>query len=83
MLIKDLEISKELSRKELAGVRGGFAIATAGGQAVQQNGGSVLSPIFAQNNATATANDNDVYLRLVSVNKSSSVVGSLATAVFQ
>src|SRR5262245_21135848 len=78
MIIKDLEISKELSRNELAGVRGGSAFATAGGQAIVQ-GPSVGSPIFAVNAPTATANDNDLRLSL----KSALVQGSFGTLVVQ
>jgi hypothetical protein len=73
MMIKDLEISKELSRKELSGVRGGVAIAVAEGQVVQQNGGSFFSPIVATNAPTATANDNDLHLSLKSVLVSQSI----------
>jgi hypothetical protein len=79
MIIKDLEISKELSRKELSGVRGGVAIASAGGQLIQQNGGSFFSPIVATNAPTATANDNDTYVSL----KSASVLASFGTLVVQ
>ena len=79
MIIKDLEISKELSRKELSGVRGGVAIAAAGGQVVQQNGLSFFSPIVATNAPTATANDNDTYVSL----KSASVLASFGTLVVQ
>ena len=81
MIIKDLEISKELSRKELSAVRGGVAVASAGGQAILQAGPSLFSGINAVNAPNATANDNDT-TTLVSI-KSASVFGSLGTFLFQ
>jgi hypothetical protein len=81
MIIKDLEISKELSRKELSAVRGGVAVSSAGGQAILQAGPSLFSGINAVNAPNATANDNDT-TTLVSI-KSASVFGSLGTFLFQ
>lgn len=43
--IKDLEISKELSGKELASVRGGFNFSSNGGQVIQAAGGGIASPL--------------------------------------
>ena len=50
MMIKDLEISKELSRDDLSAVRGGSNFGFQGGQSV--SGGSLLSigsPVTAVN----------------------------------
>ena len=81
MFIKDLEISKELSRKELSAVRGGVAVAAAGGQFIAHGGPSLFSGINAVNAPTANANDNDT-TTLVSI-KSASVLASLGTLVVQ
>jgi hypothetical protein len=54
MLIKDLEISKELSRKDLSAVRGGF-IATAVGGNFVANGGGVLNNTTGINAPSVTA----------------------------
>jgi hypothetical protein len=52
MFIKDLEVSKELSRKELAGVRGGFNFGIQTGAVAYQAGllnvGSPQSVVSAQ-----------------------------------
>jgi hypothetical protein len=75
MFIKDLEVSKELSRKELAGVRGGFNIGIQGGQTVSQ--GSLLnfaSPVTAVNAPTMTNTYTEVDIN------SLSAVGSLVLA---
>jgi hypothetical protein len=48
--IQDLEVSKDLTRKDLAAVRGGFNAALIGGQTVF--GGGILSPTIAVNTPT-------------------------------
>ena len=85
MMIKDLEMSKELDREALTEVRGGFAIA--GGQFAPQvvNGGGIMSPTFAVNapvNAPV-ANDNDTFSYLNLDIDTTTVFGSLGTIVSQ
>lgn len=80
MIIKDLEISKELSRKELSAVRGG-ATSIAGGQFILAGGPTVGSPVFAVNAPNANATDANP-ITLVSL-KSANVLGSLGTFVLQ
>jgi hypothetical protein len=58
MMIKDLEISKELSRNDLSAVRGGSNFGFQGGQSV--SGGSLLSigsPVTAVNAPSMTQID--------------------------
>lgn len=77
MMIKDLEISKELSRKDLAGVRGGFNFGVQGGQTVTQ--ASVLnvgSPVTAVNTPTLNQNYTEVGIN-------SAVIANSLAAVFQ
>ena len=88
MMIKDLEMSKELDHEALSAVRGGENIAIQGGQyAPQSIGGglSFFSPVTAVNapvNApTAVQNDNDTYLDLDL--KTANVIASAFTGVFQ
>ncbi|MEA3278738.1 MAG: hypothetical protein U9Q81_26250 [Pseudomonadota bacterium] len=89
MMIKDLEMSKDLDRDALTAVRGG-------GNSIQQGG--VYAPVanvgggfsFASpttivsapvNAPTAVLNDNDLRLKLD--NNFASVLGSLGTVVAQ
>jgi hypothetical protein len=88
MMIKDLEISKDLDRDALSAVRGGNSIEQGGIYAPVANAGggfSFGSPttiVSAPVNApSAVLNDNDVHLKLA--NKSTNVLGSLGTIVWQ
>ena len=88
MMIKDLEMSKELDRDALAAVRGGYNIAVQGGQyAPQSIGGGVsfFSPTAATNAAVnspiAVQNDNDTVMDLKL--NTANVVGSLGTLIGQ
>ncbi|MGB5297609.1 MAG: hypothetical protein WBN08_12955 [Thiogranum sp.] len=89
MMIKDLEMSKELDRDALSAVRGG-------GNSIKQGGvyapvanindgfsfGSPTTIVSAPVSApTALLNDNDLQLDIA--NKSTSVLGSLDTFVWQ
>ena len=89
MMIKDLEMSKELDRDALSAVRGG-------GNSIKQGGvyapvanindgfsfGSPTTIVSAPVSApTALLNDNDLHLDIA--NKSTSVLGSLDTFVGQ
>jgi len=89
MMIKDLEMSKELDRDALSAVRGG-------GNSIKQGGvyapvanindgfsfGSPTTIVSAPVSApTALLNDNDLILDIA--NKSTSVLGSLGTFVWQ
>ena len=63
LMIKDLEISKELTRDDLSAVRGGSNFGFQGGQTV--SGGSLISigsPVVAVNAPSMIQNDNDTYL---------------------
>jgi len=88
MMIKDLEMSKDLDRDALSAVRGGNSIEQGGVYAPVANAGggfSFGSPttiVSAPVNApTALLNDNDLHLDIA--NKSTSVLGSLGTFVWQ
>jgi len=89
MMIKDLEMSKDLDRDALSAVRGG-------GNSIHQGGidapvanidggfsfGSPTTIVSAPVNAsTAVLNDNDLYLDIA--NKTANVLGSLGTVVAQ
>jgi hypothetical protein len=77
MFIKDLEVSKELSREELAAVRGGFNYGVQGGQSVVQGGLlNLASPVTALNAPTMSQPNTDVEIN------SATIMNSLAT-VFQ
>ena len=85
MMIKDLEMSKELDREALVEVRGGFAIA--GGQFAPQlvSGGGILSGTSAVNapvNAPV-ANDSDSYSYLGLELNTANVLASVGTLVLQ
>ena len=88
MMIKDLEISKDLDRDALSAVRGGNSIEQGGIYAPVANasaGFSFASPttiVSAPVNApTAVLNDNDLHLKLK--NDFASVVGSAFTGIGQ
>ena len=88
MMIKDLEMSKELDRDALSAVRGGYNIAVQGGQhAPQSIGGglSFFSPTTAVNapvnNPIAVQNDNDTVLGLKL--NTTNVIASAFTGVAQ
>jgi hypothetical protein len=88
MMIKDLEISKDLDRDALSAVRGGNSIQQGGVYAPVANAGggfSFGSPttiVSAPVNApTAVLNDNDLHLKLA--NKTTNVLGSYGTLVWQ
>jgi hypothetical protein len=88
MMIKDLEVRKELAREELSAVRGGSNTSIQGGQfapAVGISGPSFFSSQTvsnaAVNNPIAVQNDNDLHLDLQ--NKLANVAQSLGTFVFQ
>ena len=89
MMIKDLEMSKDLDRDALSAVRGGRNSIEQGGvyAPVANVGGGfsfaspttiVSTPINAP---TAVLNDNDLKLKLA--NKTANVLGSLGTLVAQ
>jgi hypothetical protein len=74
MLIKDLEVSKELSHKERAAVRGGFNLGYQGGQSVGQFGLlNFASPVTAVNVPTLVQPNTDVNINLANL------LGSIAT----
>jgi hypothetical protein len=88
MMIKDLEMSKDLDREALSAVRGGNSISQGGIEAPVANAdagfsfGSPTTIVSAPVNApSAVLNDNDLRLKLA--NKSASVLGSLGTVVWQ
>jgi len=88
MMIKDLEMSKDLDRDALTAVRGGNSISQDGLYAPVANiggGFSFASPTtivsVPVNAPTAVLNDNDLYLDISS--KTADVLGSLGTVVAQ
>jgi len=89
MMIKDLEMSKDLDRDALTAVRGGRNSIEQGGvyAPVANVGGgfSFASPttiVSAPVNApSAVLNDNDLQLKLA--NKTANVLGSLGTEIWQ
>ena len=89
MMIKDLEMSKDLDRDALSAVRGGRNSIFQGGVyapvANISGGFSFASPttlVSAPVNApTAVLNDNDLYLDIST--KTANVLGSLGTVVAQ
>ena len=89
MMIKDLEMSKDLDRDALSAVRGGRNSIEQGGVyapvANASGGFSFGSPttiVSAPVNApSAVLNDNDLHLDIA--NKTSTVLGSLGTLVLQ
>jgi len=88
MMIKDLEMSKDLDRDALSAVRGGNSISQGGVEAPVANigaGFSFASPttiVSAPVNApSALLSDNDLSLKLH--NDFASVVGSALTGIVQ
>ena len=87
MMIKDLEMSKELAREELSEVRGGANSIVQGGQyaPVAVQGGGFFSGQTVTNAAVnapvAQINDND--LRLDIDTKTANIAQSLGTLVWQ
>ena len=89
MMIKDLEMSKDLDRDALSAVRGGGnSISQGGVYAPVANVGAGFS--FASpttivstpvNAPSAVLNDNDLQLKLA--NKTANVLGSLGTEIWQ
>jgi hypothetical protein len=79
LIIEDLETSKELTRKEMSGVRGGDALAGAAGQTLGMPGISLFSPIVAVNTPIATAINVEPKIDIDVAN----VIGSALTAVSQ
>jgi hypothetical protein len=81
MLIKDLEMTKELAGAEMSAVRGGdnFAVQKGSAQLVD---GKVLfaSPVIQANPQTITQSDNDTNVDLASI---SNVGGILKSALKQ
>ena len=76
MMIKDLEISKELSRKDLAAVRGGFIFGAQGGQTVGQFGLlNFASPVTAVNVPTMVNAETVVNMNLASLLGSVAAIG--------
>lgn len=85
LAIKDLEMSKELSDKELSGVRGGFNFAGNGSQQIQAiaGAGSILSPVTAVGvyaPITTQIGDTNVAVNLSSL---TNVLGTMVAAVQQ
>jgi hypothetical protein len=88
MMIKDLEMHKDLAADELSEVRGGSNYSAQGGQfapAVGISGPSAFSSLTVTNAAVnspiAVQNDNDLDLKLD--NKVANVIGSLGTLIGQ
>jgi hypothetical protein len=88
MMIKDLEMSKDMDRDALSAVRGGNSIQQGGVYAPVANASgsfAFASPttiVSAPVNApSAVLNDNDLHLKLA--NKSTNVLGSLGTLIAQ
>ena len=87
MMIKDLEMSKELASEELSDVRGGANSIVQGGQyaPVAVQGGGFFSPQVVTsapvNAPVAQINDNDLDLDIQ--NKTANIAQSLGTLVWQ
>jgi len=87
MMIKDLEMSKELASEELSDVRGGANSIVQGGQyaPVAVQGGGFFSPQVVTsapvNAPVAQINDNDLDLSIE--NKVANVAQSLGTLIWQ
>lgn len=76
MIVKDLEVSKELSGKELAAVRGGFNIGYQGDQFVGQSGLlNFASPVTAVYVPTMPQIDTSVNINLANMLGSIAGVG--------
>ena len=81
LMIKDLEISKELTRDDLSAVRGGSANVVQGGVAALTGGFNFGSPTTIVNAPTGTA--IDFHPETETNVKVASVFGSALTGVFQ
>ena len=87
MMIKDLEMKKELASEELSDVRGGSNSIVQGGQyaPVAVQGSGFFSPQVVTNAAVnapvAQINDNDLNLSIE--NKVANVAQSLGTLIWQ
>jgi hypothetical protein len=87
MMIKDLEMSKELASEELSDVRGGANSIVQGGQyaPVAVQGSGFFSPQVVTsapvNAPVAQINDNDLHLDIE--NKTANIAQSLGTLVWQ
>jgi len=87
MMIKDLEMTKELASEELSYVRGGANSIVQGGQyaPVAVQGGGFFSPQVVTsapvNAPVAQINDNDLSLSIE--NKVANVAQSLGTLIWQ
>ena len=82
LMIKDLEISKELTRDDLSAVRGGSNFGFQGGQSV--SGGSLLSigsPVTAVNAPTMT--QIDFHPKTVTDVNVATVTASALTGILQ
>ena len=81
LTIKDLEISKDLTREELSAVRGGGIFGAQGGTDVQTSGLNLFSPVTIVNVPTLTALDIHP---VTNVNVDvANVIGSALTGVVQ
>ena len=80
MLIKDLEISKELSRKDLSAVRGGDNALLQGGQAVF-GGFGIGNAVVAVNTPIGVQTEVKP-VTIVDINLAN-IIGSLGTGVIQ
>lgn len=85
MMIKDLEISKDLAQEDLSAVRGGSNFGYVGGQSANQAvaGGGILSPTTAVNapvNAPFLYQDDSDPFTLVDID-TTNVVASLGTLI--
>jgi hypothetical protein len=79
MIIKDLEMTKELTGKALSAVRGGSNFAFVGGQLVA--GGGILSPTTALN-APSVAQSDVAPVTVVDIN-TANVLASMGTLIAQ
>ena len=75
MIIKDLEISKELSGKELSAVRGGGTnIGVQGGIVAAQGGLSFFSPMTFVNAPSQTQTNTEVEINTANILQSLALV---------
>jgi hypothetical protein len=76
LMIKDLEISKELTGKDLSAVRGGLNFGIQGGQQVSQFGLlNFASPVTAVNTPILVQTDTAVNINLANILGSIAAVG--------
>ena len=81
LIVKDLETSKELTRKELSGVRGGFNFANVGGQSLLMGGANIFSPTVAFNTPIVTQTEVNPVVN-VDINLAN-IIGSMNTGIGQ